>query len=100
MISYVLCDNQDTLTAFGLSGIQGQLFDRNQDFLKTIHTLIEKKDIGLMLISQNIYDEFIETLSYEMLQKKQTLFIPIPGPKEAFSTSFKDYMKGIAGVKK
>ena len=100
MISYVLCDNQDTLTAFGLCGIEGQIVDKNQDFLKSIHTLIEKKNIGLMLISQSIYDDFIESLSYEMLEKKETLFMPIPGPKEGFSPSFKDYMKAMAGVKK
>jgi hypothetical protein len=35
-----------------------------------------------------------------MIEKKETLFLPIPGPREKFNHKSIDYMKGIAGVKK
>lgn len=73
MISYVICDNQDTLTAFALCGIQGQILGENHDLMKTLHGLIEDKNIGLMLISQSIYDQYVELLSYEMIEKTDHL---------------------------
>lgn len=99
MKSIVLTDSKETIIGLRLAGIKGRLIEDSKDLLKLIDTLIEDKNIGIILITQKLFSKYDEKIMEKKLNSSETLIMEIPGFDEKINTGkLTDYISESIGM--
>ena len=100
MKSYLLCKNKETLISLRLAGIDGRLIKEKENIEEAIDDLIEKKDIGIIVISEDIAYENKDYIMERKLRSKDTLIIQIPEPGGSKDTNYiMEHIQKTIGIK-
>lgn len=100
MKSFLISDNRDTIVGMRLANIEGVLAQSREEITARFHEAVEDKDIGIIIITEKIFEEIKE----EVLELKRIgntqLIVTIPD-----RTGLKDknfimrYIKESIGIK-
>jgi len=100
MKSYLLCKNKETLISLRLAGIEGRVLKDDENIKESIEKLIEKKDIGIIIISEDIANENKSYIMEKKLTEKDTLIIQIPEPEGSKDSNYiMEYIQKTIGIK-
>ena len=76
---FVIADPQ-TVLAFGLAGIKGQAVHSAEEVTPLLRS-IDRKEIGLVLITEALAASHRETIEQMLLERTGTLIVEIPDTK-------------------
>lgn len=100
MRSYCLCEKNETLIAMRLGGIDGKIMTSKEETEEMIETLLEDITVGLIMISENIYNQIKEFIMEKKLVRMDTLIIQIPEPEGLKDKAYiMNYIKNSIGIK-
>lgn len=78
MISYLISDNTDTLVGMRLAGITGVVLKKREEALEEFNKCLNNKEIGILILTENIFDLISEEVMEVKLKKKFPLIVEIP----------------------
>ncbi|GAU77903.1 V-type ATP synthase subunit F [Fusibacter sp. 3D3] len=100
MKSYCLCEKIETLTAMRLGGVEGELVHSSEEVIETIEALLADRSIGLIMISEHIYNQHKDYIMDKKLFRMDTLIIQIPEPEGLKDKAYiMNYIKHSIGIK-
>ncbi len=100
MKSYLLCKNKETLISLRLAGIEGRLIKDNENIEESIDKLIEKKEVGIIIVSEDIANDNKTYIMEKKLQEKDTLIIQIPEPEGSKDSNYiMEHIQKTIGIK-
>ena len=70
---YCVTENNDLYIGLKLAGCEGITVKENDDIEEKIDEIIQKKEIGILVVSKTIYEEYSEKIDYIRLNKKTPL---------------------------
>jgi len=75
---FILSDNTHTLTGMRLSGVEGVVVHEREDILKELAKAKEKRDIGILLITELLAERVQLELNEMKLSRSLTIIVEIP----------------------
>ncbi|MCG0275320.1 MAG: V-type ATP synthase subunit F [Thermosediminibacteraceae bacterium] len=78
MKAFVLSDNIDTLTGMRLAGIDGKIVHEKEEILRELKEIYEKKDIGLVIITEGLAEKVKDEIHRLKLKKGLPIIIEVP----------------------
>ena len=75
---FILSDNTHTLTGMRLSGVEGVVVHEREDILKELAKVKEKRDIGILLITELLAERVQPELSKMKLSHTLPIIVEIP----------------------
>ncbi len=78
MKSFLIGDNEDTLVGMRLAGIDGVVARKREDVLKELQKATENKEVGLILLTENVFDNVKEEVLKIKLKRNIPLIVTIP----------------------
>jgi len=98
--SIIVTDNDETVIGLRLAGVEGKLVKNDESVLMIIDELIMNENIGIIMITQNIFTKNQEELLLRKLKEKETLIIEIPGFNEKPKKSLiSEHIQSSIGLK-
>lgn len=70
---YCITENNDLYIGLKLAGCDGITVKENDDIEEKIDEIIQNKEIGILVVSKTIYEEYSEKIDYIRLNKKTPL---------------------------
>jgi len=98
---FMLSDNTHTLTGMRLSGVEGVVVHEREEILKELAKVKEKRDIGILLVTELLAERVQLELSKIKLSRSLPIIVEIPdrhGPRRPPDFLTK-YIKESIGVK-
>ena len=74
---YCISDSLETALGFKLCGVESSVLNEKDKIDKTIEDIIENPEIGVLVVTQNIYDISKEKLDNIKLYKRIPLIVKI-----------------------
>jgi len=101
MQMYLISDNVDTQTGMRLAGVDGCAAHTRDEIKNALDFVLSDKNIGIVLITEKLSNEFPDIIDDIKLHRKQPLLVEIPdrhgtGRKADFITS---YVNDAIGLK-
>lgn len=101
MQMYLISDNVDTQTGMRLAGVDGCVAHTRDEIKNALDFVLSDKNIGIVLITEKLSNEFPDIIDDIKLHRKQPLLVEIPdrhgtGRKADFITS---YVNDAIGLK-
>jgi len=98
---YLLSDNTDTLIGMRLAGIEGEIVHDAQVMKNRLNELMQKKELGLILMTENVIKLDSEYVQSMKLTCKQPLIVEVGDRHgaEHFSESLAGYVSEAVGIK-
>lgn len=78
MKTYLLSDNTDSLVGLQMAGINGKIVHTKEEVLASINDIIDKKDVGILLLTEKISALIPEELHELKLAIRLPLIVEIP----------------------
>ena len=78
MISSLISDNTDTLVGMRLAGITGVVLKSRKEALEEFNDCLNNKEIGILILTEKIFDLISEEVMEVKLKKKFPLIVEIP----------------------
>lgn len=78
MVSYLISDNTDTLVGMRLAGITGIVLHERNEVLEEFKKCISDKNIGILILTEKIFDLIAEEVMEAKLKRKFPLIVEIP----------------------
>lgn len=78
MKMYLISDNIDTYTGMRLAGVEGCVIHEKAELKDKLDTAIADKDIGILLITEKLSQEYPEEISDVKLHHRLPLIVEIP----------------------
>ncbi len=75
---FMLSDNTHTLTGMRLSGVEGVVVHEKEDILKELAKIKEKRDIGILLITELLAERVQLELNEMKLSRSLPIIVEIP----------------------
>ena len=75
---FMLSDNTHTLTGMRLSGVEGVVVHEREDILKELAKAKEKRDIGILLITELLAERVQLELNEMKLSRSLPIIVEIP----------------------
>jgi len=75
---FILSDNTHTLTGLRLSGVEGVVVHEREDILKELAKVKEKRDIGILLITELLAERVQLELNKMKLSRSLPIIVEIP----------------------
>jgi len=75
---FILSDNTHTLTGMRLSGVEGVVVHEREDILKELAKVKEKRDIGILLITELLAERIQLELNEMKLSRSLPIIVEIP----------------------
>jgi len=75
---FILSDNTHTLTGMRLSGVEGVVVHEREDILKELAKVKEKRDIGILLITELLAERVQLELNEMKLSRSLPIIVEIP----------------------
>ncbi len=99
MKSYLLSDNEETVTGFKLAGIEGEIISDKEYLLDKIKELIDNEEIGIIIITKALKNLALEEIMDYKIMAKHTLIVDIPSPSDEVEKDFiTKYIKESIGL--
>lgn len=92
MKMYLISDNRDTLVGMRLAGIKGIVVSDKKDAEKAFDILINKKEVGILLITEKVAEYIRSKVNYVKQKMNSPLIVEIPDRHG--STKNEDYITG------
>lgn len=101
MKMYLISDNMDTRIGLRLVGIDGIVVHTSKELKEQISYVTSNKDIGIVLIVENLARKFPDMIMEIKMQKKLPLVVEIPDRQgTARNPNFiSSYIKEATGIK-
>lgn len=98
---YLLSDNTDTQMGLRLVGIDGDVVHERNEFLNALHDVVERPDIGIILITSKLVELAPEVISEMKLKNKRQIILEIPDRRgnSTLGESIDAYVSEAIGVK-
>lgn len=74
--------HQDLGIGFRLAGLEIVACDNSEEALESIHSLLEDRDQGIVIVEEEFLDGFEEHEREALLKRTIPLIVPIPGKLE------------------
>ena len=78
MKMFLLSNNPDTLTGMRLAGVEGRQIRESAEFLEAWNEVFTNKEIGILLITEKLSNEFEELINTIKISEKLPLIVSIP----------------------
>jgi V/A-type H+-transporting ATPase subunit F len=75
---FILSDNTHTLTGMRLSGVEGIVVHEREEILKELAKVKEKRDIGILLITELLAERVQLELNKMKLSRSLPIIVEIP----------------------
>ncbi|MCJ7790517.1 MAG: V-type ATP synthase subunit F [Candidatus Atribacteria bacterium] len=75
---FIISDNTHTLTGMRLSGIEGVVVHEREEILKELAKVKEKRDIGILLITELLAERVQLELNKMKLSRSLPIIVEIP----------------------
>ncbi|TFG90665.1 MAG: ATP synthase subunit F [Candidatus Atribacteria bacterium] len=75
---FILSDNTHTLTGMRLSGVEGVVVHEREEILKELAKVKEKRDIGILLITELLAERVQLELNKMKLSRSLPIIVEIP----------------------
>lgn len=75
---FLLSDNIDTQMGLRLAGIDGIVIHKRQEVLSALEDVIQKHDVGIVLITTKLVNTCPDVISEMKLKLKKPLIVEIP----------------------
>ena len=101
MKSFLISDNKDTWIGMQLAGIDGVILHTREEILEAIATARKNKDIGILIMTEQVVDQVRAEIMEMKLKVKSPLIVEIPdrhGSSRAQNRITK-YIEDSIGVK-
>lgn len=89
---FLISDNRDTLVGMRLAGIKGILSNDKKDAEKMFDSLVEKKEVGIILISEKLAESIRSKVNYVKQRMAFPLIVEIPDRHGSIKSE--DYITG------
>lgn len=89
---YLISDNRDTLVGMRLAGIKGTLVNDTKTAEKLFDSLIEKKELGIILITEKLAEDMRSKVNYAKQKLTHPLIVEIPDRHGSIKSD--DYISG------
>lgn len=98
---FLISDNVDTLTGMRLAGIKGVVVHEREEILAAIEDACNKKDIGILLVTELLAEKVSEELKAVRLDKNMPIVTIIPDRhgERRRSDYITNYIKESIGLK-
>lgn len=78
MKAFIISDNLDSLLGMQVAGIQGTIVKNKEEALKIIRRIVKDKDIGLIIVTENVGRIISEEAKKIKSTKGMPLIVEIP----------------------
>ncbi|SHH78953.1 V-type ATP synthase subunit F [Sporanaerobacter acetigenes] len=78
MKSFLISDSKDTLVGMRLAGIAGVVAKEREDILRELQKVTANKEIGIILLTENVLNEVKEEVFKIKLKESIPLIVTIP----------------------
>lgn len=75
---FIISDNTHTLTGMRLSGVEGVVVHKREEILKELAKVKEKRDIGILLITELLVERVQLELNEMKLSRSLPIIVEIP----------------------
>lgn len=100
MKSFLISDNKDTLIGLRLANIDGVLAETKADIEKYFNQAVDNKNIGIIIITEKIFDEIKEKVLELKKRGDNKLIVTIPDRTGLRDKNFiMKYVKESIGIK-
>lgn len=100
MKSFLISDNKDTLIGLRLANIDGVLAETKVDIEKYFNQAVDNKNIGIIIITEKIFDEIKEKVLELKKRGDNKLIVTIPDRTGLRDKNFiMKYVKESIGIK-
>ena len=101
MKMFVIAEHTDTFTGLRLAGVDGTIVHDRAAFKEAFDRALEDKELGILLITDNLFSENSEMIIDKKLHLKTPLILSIPdrGANAAVTDSISSYIGEAIGVK-
>lgn len=100
MKMFLISDNIDTYTGMRLAGVDGVVIHDKQVLSDKLNQILADKDLGILLITEKLSQEFPEVINDIKLNRKLPLIVEIPdrhgtGRRPDFITAYVNEAIGL-----
>ena len=97
---YLLSSDEDALTGFRLSGVQGKMIGDGSELESALKNAEDDKDIAVLLITDELFERFGDKI-YEFRRRAPFVVTQIPNSqnKSPSSDSITRYIREAIGIK-
>ena len=100
MKSFLISDNRDTIVGMRLANIEGVLAQTRDEMIASFNTAVEDKDIGIIIVTEKIFEEMKEELLELKRAGSTQLVVTIPDRTGLQDKNFiMRYIKESIGIK-
>ena len=97
---YLISDNIDTYTGMRLAGVDGVVVHEKQVLSDKLNQVLADKELGILLITEKLSQEFPEVINDIKLNRKLPLVVEIPdrhgtGRRPDFITAYVNEAIGL-----
>ncbi|MEG1687907.1 MAG: V-type ATP synthase subunit F [Angelakisella sp.] len=97
---YLLSDNVDTQMGMRLAGIEGEVLHEEQEVVDKLATLMEREDIGVILMTNKLMNLCPELVYNYKLNRKRPLIVEVTDRHGAgqLSEAITRYVREAVGI--
>jgi V/A-type H+/Na+-transporting ATPase subunit F len=97
---YCIAD-EDTVRGFNLAGVAGQVATLPQETNAAIQQILNREDIGVIILTQSLADGIREQVEALRLERDHPLIVEIPGPEGSIPgrRSLQGYVQEAVGIR-
>lgn len=100
MKMFLISDNIDTYTGMRLAGVDGVVVHEKEVLSDKLNQILADKDLGILLITEKLSQEFPEVINDVKLNRKLPLVVEIPdrhgtGRRPDFITAYVNEAIGL-----
>lgn len=99
MKSLLISTNQDTVIGMRLAGIMGEVITSKEKILKRVNEAILDPEIGIVMVSTDVFAQAETELMELKLESDETLIIQIPNLGDTMEDYITQYVRESIGVK-
>ncbi|HLI46090.1 MAG TPA: V-type ATP synthase subunit F [Geobacterales bacterium] len=92
----VVIGDEEFVVGFSLAGCEGYIENKSERVLRLVKELIEKGDVGLILLDERVIGEKKKEIQELKMKSTSTIIYEVPGPGSAKKTE--DYRKLIRQI--
>lgn len=101
MKMFLIAEHTDTYTGMRLAGVDGTIVHDSDSFKEAFENALADKDLGILLITDNLFNENSEMIIDKKLSLRTPLILSIPdrGSNAAVTDAIGAYIGEAIGVK-